>query len=124
MQELNSTEPDRPQLSDLFGVHIAQDSELRVIGSQGDDTLGPNTGFASVYQRQRSTWVFVAKLLSSDAEPRDRFGHSVGLGPDEIYVRSIGRAYAFSRSRIGEADVLQEDTMFDITGAPRLDGSL
>lgn len=67
---------------DLFGVSVALDGDLAVVGANHDDDVGSDSGSAYVFRFDGSTWVQQAKLLPSDGAAGDAFGTSVSLDGD------------------------------------------
>ena len=67
-------------ISDAFGVAVAMDGDVALIGNRGDDDDGENSGSAYVFVRDSDgTWSQAAKLHAEDASARDWFGTSVGI---------------------------------------------
>jgi hypothetical protein len=92
---------------DSFGATVAISGDTVVVGAphQGS-TVHP--GAAYVFVRTGSAWAEQAKLVASDASAADRFGASVAVGGDVVFVGAPGsavagraeqgKAYAFVRS--------------------------
>ena len=94
---------------DQFGVSLAIDSDTIVVGANGDDDSGSNSGSANVFTRTAATtWTQQAKLMPSDAAAGDRFGRSVAIDGDTIVVganfgdndsgQNSGSAFVFTRT--------------------------
>ena len=92
---------------DRFGVSVAIDGNIAVIGAYLNDSNGPNCGTAYVYELSGSRWFERRKLTPSDASPGDQFGRSVAVYGNTIVVGSYladtnktdtGAAYVFTRS--------------------------
>ena len=75
---------------DMFGVRVAVDREIAVIGSPGDDDLGSNSGSAYVFTRKfigetcvvtgtADPWCQAAKLWAPDGAAGDSFGFGVSV---------------------------------------------
>ncbi|MDP6583942.1 MAG: FG-GAP repeat protein, partial [Anaerolineales bacterium] len=89
---------------DLFGISVAIDGNLALIGAMGDDDNGGWSGSAYVYRFDGDSWQEEAKLLPSDGADWDYFGRSVAIdgnlaligawGDDDNGTNS-GRAYIF-----------------------------
>lgn len=60
---------------DRFGESVAIDGDTILIGATGDDGQGYNAGAAYVYVRQDGTWIEQQKLVASDGQDNDGFGH-------------------------------------------------
>lgn len=126
--------PDYIQPADLlagdhFGVSVALDGDLMIIGAYSADVLAFDSGAAYIYRfnPETTTWTEVAKLWAFDGFINDRFGISVDIHDDRngggIAVvgayqtndggRDSGAAYVF-RSTGGEwtseAKLIPSDT--------------
>ena len=65
---------------DQFGISVALDAGVAVIGARFDDDNGNDSGSAYVYKQQGDgTWQQVTKLMAGDGGTDDNFGHSVAL---------------------------------------------
>jgi hypothetical protein len=101
--------------ADRFGVAVAIDGDLAVVGSVYDDFNGlTDAGSVHLYQRDGSgVWGYVKKLVADDPEAFDWFGVSVGVSGDTVIVgadnkslsapivSSSGAAYLFERNAGG-----------------------
>jgi hypothetical protein len=66
--------------SHFFGISVAIDGDLAVIGAENADTHIENTGAAYVFHRQPDgAWLEVGKLVAADGRYQDEFGRSVAL---------------------------------------------
>ena len=92
---------------DLFGNSVAVSGDTIVIGADGDDVAGSNSGSAYVFVRSGSTWTQEQKLIASDDAAGDNFGGSVSISGETIVVGATfddvagsnsGSAYVFVRS--------------------------
>jgi hypothetical protein len=92
---------------DSFGISIAIDGNIAVVGAYLNDSNGPNCGAAYVYELSGSQWLQRQKLTPSDGSPGDNFGRSVAIEGNTIVVGSYigdanelntGSAYVFTRS--------------------------
>ncbi len=95
---------------DYFGRSVSISGDTIVVGSDGDDDNGGESGSAYVYTRNNETaddWGEVTKLTASDGAADDEFGHSVSISGDTIVVGayydddnglSSGSAYVFTRN--------------------------
>jgi hypothetical protein len=104
-----SVRPDDAEASAWFGYSVSIDGDTAIVGSIFKDGLaGSNTGAAYVYIRSEGSWNMQQKLVSSDPDISDEFGHSVALSNDLAVVGAIGdrtvgtvqlgAAYIFARS--------------------------
>jgi uncharacterized repeat protein (TIGR01451 family) len=97
---------------DYFGISVAIDDDIIVVGADRDDDAGTSSGSAYVFERNQggpNAWGQVAKLTSSDATGGDEFGESVAINGPIIIVGAPrknptwGTVYLFSRN-LGGAD--------------------
>lgn len=91
-QELFTTDPEG---SDTMASSLAMSGDFIVAGASGSDEFGTNSGSAYVFRREGGLWVQDAKLLASDADFQDEFGHSVRIDGTDILVASRGKVYPF-----------------------------
>ena len=93
---------------DRLGISVAIDGSIAVIGAYQNDSNGPNSGAAYVYELSGTDWIEKQKLTPSDGAANDNFGRSVAVEADTIVVGSYlddvnnkpdsGSAYVFSCS--------------------------
>jgi len=81
-----------------------------VLGAQGDDSEGPFTGAAYVFERVGSSWNQTAKLTASDAAAGVHFGQPVSIdeagdvivvGAPDFGASGPGAAYVYVRNGTG-----------------------
>jgi uncharacterized protein (TIGR03437 family) len=73
--------------SDAFGSSIAISGDTVVIGAPFDDSgTNVNQGSAYVFVRSGTGWTQQQKLTASDGEATDRFGNSVAVSGDTVFV--------------------------------------
>lgn len=93
-------------VEDDFGVSMAADGDILVVGAQFADAHGKDSGLAYVFERQGETWQQVAVLSAADAAPDDQFGLTVSVSGETIAVgarledsraRDAGATYLFQR---------------------------
>lgn len=109
---------------DLFGYSVAISDTMAIIGALGDDDNGISSGSAFFFDT--STGHQLAKLLPSDGEASDNFGHSVAIsntttvvgatGNDDLGTLS-GAAYLFTRISPCLADINTDGSLdfFDVS---------
>jgi hypothetical protein len=96
--------PSDANAGDKFGVSVAIDGNLAVIGAyECDINNDANAGAAYVYEHTGSTWLERQKLTASDSYAGAQFGWSVAIEAETIVVGSnrannTGAAYIFTRS--------------------------
>lgn len=78
--------PDDSNASDFFGEAVAISGNKVIVGSYWNDQGGINAGAAYVFVDDGTQWTQEAKLLASDAMPRDQFGFSVDIAGDIAIV--------------------------------------
>lgn len=93
--------PNDPSSGALFGVSVATDGEIVVVGAQGKPA-------AYVFAKQNNTWQQVSKLTSPDGNTTDGFGVGVSVSNRQIAVATVtdrrgavngaGSAYLFTSS--------------------------
>ncbi len=90
--------------NDNFGSSVSIYGEYAIIGAPGDNVYGASSGSAYVFHRSGNTWIQQAKLIPSDGETNDHFGHTVCIYGDYAFVGAprdefyMGSAYVFHRS--------------------------
>ena len=94
---------------DQFGVSVAVDGDVAVVGAWRDDTdAGVDAGSVYVFSRgSGGVWREAARLVASDGAAGDRFGVSVGVSGGTVVVGAYGdddgrgAVYVFSRGSLG-----------------------
>ncbi|MCH8259829.1 MAG: FG-GAP repeat protein, partial [Planctomycetes bacterium] len=125
--------PSELQAYDRFGLSVAVDGNVILVGAYGDDDNGGTAGAAYVfrYDPDASEWLEETKLLASDGASADYFGYSVaidgnvavaGAYRDDDNGSRSGSAYVFrfnddSGGWLQEAKLIASDgTAFDEFG--------
>ena len=122
--EIAKLTPSDPTFDKRFGSSVALSDTLAVIGAPGDDSIGPSTGAAYVFEWSGSAWAEVKKLLAPDRTEDDNYGRSVALDDGRILVGAsadgAGSVYVSRRQGndwVHEAKLLASDGMsFDNLG--------
>jgi len=92
---------------DRFGVSVAIDGDIAVVGAYHNDANSPDCGAAYIYELSGSQWIERQKLVALDASSGDWFGRSVAIDGNTIVVGSYygdnnepntGVAYVFTRT--------------------------
>ena len=71
---------------DYFGGYVSIDGNTIVIGANGDDDRGSNSGSAYVFTNDSGTWTQTAKLTAYDGAGSDYFGSSVSIDGNTIVI--------------------------------------
>ena len=94
------------EMYDDFGYSVSLSGNTALIGVDGDDDNGAESGSAYVFTRNGTTWTQQAKLLASDGTSWELFGGSVALDDDTVLIGAIGyekykgSTYVFIRTGI------------------------
>lgn len=90
----------------FFGKSVAISGETAIIGANGLNDAGLETGATYIFKRSDQGWKQQSKLVAVDAEAYDSFGSAVALSATEILVGAsfhdqnkvtTGTAYIFPR---------------------------
>jgi len=90
-------------VNDLFGLEVSVSGGTALVGARYDDDNGSFSGSAYVFRYDMGTqaWIEKEKLLASDGEEYDEFGHAVSISGDIALVGAqgdddyTGSAYVF-----------------------------
>jgi len=93
--------------SDYFGWSVSIDGDTMVVGANGDNEKGSDSGSAYMFTRTTagdlaSGWTQVAKLTAGDGDAGDMFGYSVSIDGNAVVIgassqiTSSASAYVFS----------------------------
>ena len=74
------------EANDLFGVEVSLSGEYAFVGAFGDDDNGSESGAVYVFKRQGESWVEQVKLVASDGEAYDFFGHALSVSGEYAFV--------------------------------------
>ena len=94
-------------LNDTFGRSVSISGDSVIVGSDGDDDLGGDSGSAYVFTRSEGVWTQQQKLDAADGASTDKFGDAVAVYGDTAIVGayqdddlggSSGSAYVFTRT--------------------------
>ncbi len=98
---------------DQFGISVAIDGDRAVIGASFEDAAASNAGAAYMFSRGAGVWSEDQKILASDAEADDRFGHNVAVSGDIVVIgagredsggQDAGAAYVFAFTGVSWAE--------------------
>ncbi|MFN0243584.1 MAG: FG-GAP repeat protein [Planctomycetota bacterium] len=96
-----------PSINAHFGFSASIDGDTVLVGDEGDDTFGANTGAVYVFERSGTVWTEQAKLFAPTVSANGVFGGSLAIAGDtavigapEFFVGggTHGAAFVFTRS--------------------------
>jgi hypothetical protein len=91
---------------DEYGIAVAMEKELIVVGAYSDSENGPFSGAAYIYSLTDNNWVEEDKVMSADGAADDKFGRSVDTDGEKVIICGVlnddlgadsGSAYIFSK---------------------------
>ncbi len=80
------------EVYDFFGHSVSVDDRTIVVGTDRDAGVGRYSGSAYVFTYDEGMWTETTKLIASDGEAHDLFGHSVDVSGRTIVVGALGDA--------------------------------
>ena len=92
---------------DRFGESVGISGHAAIVGANGDDDNGPESGSAYIFRFDGRVWIQEAKLVPSDGSQADEFGKAVAIFGDLAIVGAYradeagvdsGAAYIFRRT--------------------------
>ena len=107
---------------DQFGISVATDGTVILVGAFTDDDLGSNAGAAYVFRHDGAAWVEEQKLLPSTGAAGDLCGRSVAVQGDVALVGALYGDGAASDTgnttvfRHDGAQWVEETVLFSSTG--------
>ncbi len=80
--------------NERFGISVAMHDGVAIVGANGDDANGENSGSAYIFTLRETldgkfAWEFTQKLMPPDAEDGDNFGFSVAVWVDRAVVSAV-----------------------------------
>jgi hypothetical protein len=106
-----------------FGLSVAVDGGICIVGACGDDDNGQDSGSAYIFRFNDPNWILRQVLLPSDGEPNDLFGSSVSISGNLCVVGApqddekgceSGSAYLF---RLDVSNWVQADKLVAFDGS-------
>ncbi|MFV2016607.1 MAG: FG-GAP repeat protein, partial [Candidatus Heimdallarchaeota archaeon] len=88
---------------DYFGSPVSISENYLIVGAPLDDDNGLNSGSAYIFRKDFTTWIEEQKVISSDGDEDDNFGHSVSISDNYAIVSTYrkdnytGSAYIFRK---------------------------
>lgn len=92
-QHRQTLTPEAPQAlgeERLFGLSIAVDGDVALIGAVGDASVEEDAGAAYVFGKGPGGWTERGKLTASDGDSQDQFGARVALSQESAFVGATG----------------------------------
>jgi len=71
---------------DRFGFSVSISGDYAIVGADGEEDNGFDSGAAYVFRREGTTWIMEQKLRPSDVALGDHFGYSVSISGDYCVV--------------------------------------
>jgi len=96
---------------DFFGFSVAVSGDVIVVGADGNDDDGPDSGSAYVFGFDGTDWVEEQKLTASDAAAGDGFGGSVSILGETIVAGATGNSGAAYVFRFDGTDWVEEQKL-------------
>jgi len=123
---------------DLFGIGLALDGDLLVVGAIRNDDSGSESGSVYAFRFDGQQWVEQEKIVAPDAQPGDWFGRGLSLDGNRMLVEApgdddggldAGSVYVFRLDGdqwIEEQKLIASDThqLHGFGRSPRLQGDL
>jgi len=111
----NDAAPD-----DWFGVSVAIDGDVVVVGAHGKDLGQADVGAAYVFRRNGNGWTQAARLTHLSGLANDEFGISVAVSTTNVAVGAWGRLVAGGGSDAGAVYLFQLGAETNWTRGPTL----
>lgn len=92
-QQQQTLTPEKSQGSGeerLFGLSVATDGEVALIGAVGDASVAEDAGAVYVFRNGPGGWTERGKLSASDGDSQDQFGAAVALSEQSAFVGATG----------------------------------
>ncbi|NKB32708.1 MAG: hypothetical protein GKR91_06385 [Pseudomonadales bacterium] len=112
---LNPDSPNQPSEFDEFGISVAVNEDILLVGSLNDDDFGTSSGSAVEFNRNvggNNNWGFVHEHHAPQADQSDwiNYGTSVAIEED-IFL--IGAQHTFSNSGLGGSAYITESYLLE-----------
>ncbi|MDH3328579.1 MAG: FG-GAP repeat protein, partial [Desulfobulbaceae bacterium] len=119
MPQTAKLSPDDGAATDYFSDSVAISNDTIIVGADGDDDNGTDSGSAYVFVKPVKGWADMtqtAKLTAGDGAEGDEFGLSVAISGNTIVATAFddddngsnsGSAYVFTRPVTGWVDMTQ-----------------
>lgn len=90
---------------DRFADDITIHENYLAAGAAGDDTNGEYSGAVYFYEKRNGTWAFIQKITAPDGKSGDRFGASVSIAKDVMFVGATGRDQFDTNGKVSDHDL-------------------
>lgn len=84
--------PEQANDNEFFGISVAISGDYAIIGANGNDEAGTNSGSAYIYQRNGTNWELHQTLTPQSLVPFDEFGISVDLSGNVAVIGAYSDA--------------------------------
>lgn len=85
--------------AETFGVSVAVDGNVAVVGASGEAACGENAGAVYVYEQgENAPWVRTARLQPSECRANAFFGETVDVSGSRILVSASSEFFAYEKS--------------------------
>ncbi len=88
--ETQKLQPPESQLGARFGCSVSVNGSTAVVGAEGSDILGNNSGCGYVFRKEAGIWSYETTLLSSFGAEYQYTGHAVKIYGDMIAIGAHG----------------------------------
>lgn len=108
---------------DRFGSSVAIDGNIFIVGAEGGEAKGYNSGQAYVYEPDGLGGLIETKLTASDGASQDNFGQSVAISGKRILIGapksfSPAGAYLFQKGSQGWSETIVSSTDCQFPSSP------
>lgn len=83
---------------DFFGISLAVENNVLLVGASGVDGKHKNSGAAYVFKYKNKKWSFSQKLMAKKPQLNEFFGYSVALQNKTAAIGAYGNSHKGSRS--------------------------
>jgi hypothetical protein len=125
-------------VGDYFGISLAVQDNIAVIGASGDDNNGTDSGSAYIFQKINNSWIQTENIVADDGMADHEFGNAIALSSEIALIgaplanahgQASGAAYVFDVDllpvAVDDSVSTNEDTLLEIfpmTNDTDLDG--
>ncbi|MCB0494553.1 MAG: T9SS type A sorting domain-containing protein [Cyclobacteriaceae bacterium] len=84
--------PDTANDNEFFGISVALSGDFAMVGANGNDEIGTNSGIAYVYKRSGDSWSLYQSLTPESLKSFDEFGISIDISNNVAVVGAYSDA--------------------------------